>query len=57
MMLGAITPVMAQPQLLTTMPAGKTVTNYYKQSVYDPQNTKIGSVEDVLMAMTGGLWP
>jgi sporulation protein YlmC with PRC-barrel domain len=30
-----------------------TVTNYYKQSVYDPKQTKIGEVEDVLVDKGG----
>jgi len=30
-----------------------TVTNYYKQNVYDPQESKIGSVDDVLVDKSG----
>ena len=30
-----------------------TITNYYKQSVYDPQENKIGTVEDVLVDKSG----
>ncbi|MGY4475827.1 PRC-barrel domain-containing protein [Bradyrhizobium sp. USDA 3364] len=30
-----------------------TVTNYYKQSVYDPQQNKIGDVDDVLVDKSG----
>jgi sporulation protein YlmC with PRC-barrel domain len=30
-----------------------TVTNYYKQNVYDPKESKIGSVDDVLMDKSG----
>ena len=30
-----------------------TVTNYYKQSVYDPKQNKIGDVEDVLVDQSG----
>jgi sporulation protein YlmC with PRC-barrel domain len=30
-----------------------TVTNYYKQTVYDPQENKIGTVEDVLVDKSG----
>jgi sporulation protein YlmC with PRC-barrel domain len=30
-----------------------TITNYYKQSVYNPDNTKIGDVDDVLVDKTG----
>lgn len=41
----------------TTMSAAPpdswTVTNYYKQSVYDPQQSKIGDVDDVLLDKSG----
>jgi sporulation protein YlmC with PRC-barrel domain len=41
----------------TTMSAAPsdswTVTNYYKQSVYDPKQTKIGDVDDVLVDKSG----
>jgi sporulation protein YlmC with PRC-barrel domain len=30
-----------------------TVTNYYKQAVYDPQNNRIGDVDDVLVSPDG----
>ena len=30
-------------------PAASTVTNWYKQSVYDPKDAKIGSIDDVLV--------
>src|ERR1700761_1040347 len=30
-----------------------TVTNYYKQAVYDPKESKIGDVDDVLMDKSG----
>jgi sporulation protein YlmC with PRC-barrel domain len=30
-----------------------TVTNYYKQSVYDPKESKIGDVDDVLLDKSG----
>ena len=30
-----------------------TVTNYYKQSVYDPKQNKIGDVDDVLVDQSG----
>ena len=30
-----------------------TVTNYYKQDVYDPSNNKIGDIKDVLIDKTG----
>jgi sporulation protein YlmC with PRC-barrel domain len=55
-MLGTIVPVMAQQtggsgpaQILTTAPAGKTIANYSKQNVYDPSNTKIGSIDDIIV--------
>ena len=39
---------------LSAPPAdGMSVTNYYKQSVYDPQESKIGSVDDVLLDKEG----
>ncbi len=41
----------------TTMTAAPgdswTVTNYYKQNVYDPKETKIGSIDDVLVDKSG----
>ena len=39
---------------LTTVPGqSTTVTNYYKQSVYDPKQSKIGDVDDVLVDQSG----
>lgn len=41
-------------RLQGTVPGGATtVTNWYKQSVYDPQNNKIGDVNDVLTSKDG----
>jgi sporulation protein YlmC with PRC-barrel domain len=41
----------------TTMSAAPgeswTVTNYYKQSVYDPKEAKIGDIDDVLVDKSG----
>lgn len=41
----------------TTMPAAPpeswTVTNYYKQSVYDPNESKVGDIDDVLINKQG----
>ena len=41
----------------TTMSAAPTeswtVTNYYKQDVYDPSQSKVGSVDDVLVDKSG----
>src|ERR1700753_144157 len=42
---------------VTTMSAAPseswTVTNYYKQAVYDPKESKIGDVDDVLLDKSG----
>ncbi len=41
-------------QMLSQMPAGAvTVTDWYKQDVYDPNNNKIGEVMDVLVDKSG----
>ena len=41
----------------TTMMAAPTeswtVTNYYKQAVYDPKNSKVGDIDDVLLDKSG----
>ena len=41
----------------TTMTAAPTeswtVTNYYKQAVYDPKESKIGDIDDVLVDKSG----
>jgi sporulation protein YlmC with PRC-barrel domain len=43
-----------QAQVLSTVPTNSTtVTNYYKQTVYDPSNAKIGEVSDVLVGKEG----
>jgi hypothetical protein len=39
--------------VMSSAPAGKTVTKYYKQSVYDPAQVKIGSVDDVIVSDSG----
>src|SRR5438045_868470 len=36
-----------------TPPEKFTVTNYYNQDVYDPNDNKIGSIEDVLIDKNG----
>jgi sporulation protein YlmC with PRC-barrel domain len=44
----------AQSQTLTTLPPGaSTVTNWYKQDVYDPSEKKIGEISDVLVDKDG----
>jgi sporulation protein YlmC with PRC-barrel domain len=40
--------------VLNTLPADSTtVTNYYKQNVYDPSDAKIGEITDVLVGKDG----
>ena len=42
------------PQILTAVPSGSvTVTDWYKQTVYDPAGNKIGDVTDVLVSDDG----
>ena len=41
-------------KIMTALPAdASTITNFYKQSVYDPGNNKIGDVSDVLIQKDG----
>jgi sporulation protein YlmC with PRC-barrel domain len=40
-------------QIFATLPAGTTVTNFYKQNVYDPSDKKIGDIDDVLIDKEG----
>jgi sporulation protein YlmC with PRC-barrel domain len=41
-------------QIMNDVPANSmTITNYYKQAVYDPQNNRIGDVDDVLVTRDG----
>ena len=39
--------------IMSAAPSGKTVTKYYKQSVYDPAKDKIGSIDDVIVSDSG----
>jgi hypothetical protein len=41
--------------IMTSPPPGKTVTKYYKQSVYDQAKDKIGTVDDVIVGDNGQL--
>jgi hypothetical protein len=42
--------VTARASVLTAIPSNSTtVTNYYKQNVYDPSDAKIGEIVDVLV--------
>jgi sporulation protein YlmC with PRC-barrel domain len=51
------TAAFAQPMaagLMTSVPSSSlTVTDWYKQDVYDPSNAKIGEIMDVLVAKDG----
>jgi len=43
-----------QGGLMTSIPANsRTVTDWYKQNVYDPQQQKIGEIEDLLVNQSG----
>src|SRR5689334_18793696 len=45
---------LAQTRVLPSIPAGmSTVTDWYKQSVYDPTDKKIGAINDVLVDKDG----
>jgi sporulation protein YlmC with PRC-barrel domain len=47
-------PTTAGPaEIFIRQPAGTTVTNFYKQNVYDPADNKIGDVDDVLIDKEG----
>src|SRR5580658_5475040 len=53
-LLAGSTALMAAGELMTNVPTGSlTVTDWYKQSVYDPSNTKIGQIMDVLVSADG----
>jgi hypothetical protein len=43
----------SENKTLTAIPESVTVTDYYKQNVYDPADNKIGSIEDVLVDPAG----
>jgi sporulation protein YlmC with PRC-barrel domain len=47
------TSAFAAATLSAPPPEGMSVTNYYKQSVYDPRESKIGEVDDVLLDKAG----
>jgi len=40
-------------EIFIRQPTGTTVTNFYKQNVYDPSDNKIGDVDDVLIDKEG----
>jgi sporulation protein YlmC with PRC-barrel domain len=41
------------PVMAALPPNSETVTNWYKQDVYDPNNAKIGAISDVLVDKNG----
>ena len=44
----------SKPEIMSSIPSNSvTVTDWYKQSVYDPSDSKIGEVMDVLMSPDG----
>lgn len=47
------TPAFAATALSTIPSSSATVTNYYKQAVYDPKENKIGDIDDVLIDKDG----
>ena len=47
------TTAFAAEALSTLPPSTATVTNYYKQAVYDPKENKIGEIDDVLIDKDG----
>ena len=50
----AMTSATSDEALLTTMPGdGVTVTDWYKQNVYDPSEHKIGEIVDILVNKNG----
>ena len=50
----AMTSAMSDEALMTTMPRDAvTVTDWYKQNVYDPSENKIGEIVDVLVNKNG----
>ena len=41
-------------EMMSSVPtSSKTVTDWYKQDVYDPSNSKIGKIDDVLVSQAG----
>ncbi|MFY9893947.1 MAG: PRC-barrel domain-containing protein [Xanthobacteraceae bacterium] len=50
----ALADTMSSARMLNQMPSGSvTVTDWYKQDVYDPNNNKIGEIMDVLVDKSG----
>jgi sporulation protein YlmC with PRC-barrel domain len=54
MLSGALVSSALAATTMSSAPAeGWTVTNYYKQAVYDPKESKIGDIDDVLLDKSG----
>ena len=52
--IGALASTAFAANTMTAAPSESwTVTNYYKQNVYDPKEAKIGTVDDVLVDKSG----
>jgi hypothetical protein len=48
------TAALAQGTMMSTVPSSsKTVSDWYKQDVYDPSDSKIGKIDDVLVSQSG----
>jgi sporulation protein YlmC with PRC-barrel domain len=43
----------SQGMMSSVPPSSKTVSDWYKQDVYDPSDSKIGKIDDVLVSDTG----
>ena len=52
-MVSATVPAFAAADMMTSVPAGKTIKDFYNQSVYDRSNNKVGSIDDVLVSDNG----
>jgi sporulation protein YlmC with PRC-barrel domain len=47
------TAAFAQGMMSSVPSSSKTVSDWYKQDVYDPSDSKIGKIDDVLVSQTG----
>jgi sporulation protein YlmC with PRC-barrel domain len=48
------TAALAQGTMMSSVPSSsKTVSDWYKQDVYDPSDSKIGKIDDVLVSQSG----
>jgi sporulation protein YlmC with PRC-barrel domain len=48
------TAAFAQGTMMSSVPSSsKTVSDWYKQDVYDPSDSKIGKIDDVLVSQSG----